>query len=1317
MINLAGPRYEKEVNVSVSIRSTFHSLIKSVQFTDSITEVAFKFFEAGQYIGSEPFYNVNNDLYKDIKRLKLYIFNRLRSINTVSPDKGMRISSVVDKIEQLQKSVNDLIGQLEDAETQDKITLPKDSHQSVKGEVNNLYELIHTSYGVGSLLESHDFSTYLKKSFLLKGEAGIGKTHLLCDFANEAYTLGHPVYIFLGEEFVGTTNPLKRIETILGDNDALNKINEEAKRRRRRAIILIDAINEAQVKVDWDVLSSLAKYGYLTFVISIRNGYEDAILSNKLQKNIYTVIHSGINTNNLASIESFFSHFKVPMPDIPLISHEFNNPLFIKIFCRTYTRKKTVRGDIGSTTLFEDYVKKQSKQVKSAAHLSNDTHLWRAIIKPFAEWMGQNATSRVLSKKAHEIVEAALPGKSVIVLQEMERHWLLTKVPHYTKGGNIKGYEYRFPYQRFSDHLIVRYLLNYHLKRTGDPKDYFAKNTPLGRILSPNYPYYLRAGLIEAMAIQIPERLKGVELIDVAPVGFKSTLIAESSFLNSLLWRDIEMENNNWKYFNKPKIIKYINFYANGSATRDGFDAVLMTVLSTAGIVNHPLDANVLHAFLNNPTMPKRDEFWIPFLYYQYGEDSSVIDRYLNWTASKLVRKLKSRQVILQTGIVLSWFLASSHRELRDRATKSLVNLLDGRYLIIRDLLEKFDKVDDLYILERLYAVAYGCALRETQPTKLKVLAYYIYDTEFSANSPKLNILLRDYARGVVELYHHHIPDTRLDENNYKPPYFSNFPERIISEKLLEKKYPISKDDDKSYSSIKFSVQAHVGDFGRYIIESNLHSFTNIRLDGVAPESEKDRCDIILKSLTAYQKRIVDTIRGNPLSVILSIQDFSKKSKQPRWPVTRDDGTETKKHWLKLKKTLALSRDDEKILKKYLRGDYLRDNSMFDATRGSRWIFDRTVKIGWNPLLHGRFDRGIGRNNYDRHKHKIERIGKKYQWIALYEFMARVADNFQMLERDGGKYTGPWQIHLRNIDPSHTLMKMGAQKSPKVWWQKLDYSNWRLDINERDWLQLDDIPDLTSLISTKDSNGKTWLNLATYYSNKQQLDHIPEENQYSFRRREMWLMLKSYIIKKKYLKEFKEWAANKNFEGRWMPESHEFYTSFYREFPNQPAFIEQYSEYYGRTDWHKKSNELPFDVVVTDDEFAQEGSGYDHSLNEGFGIMLPARKIYLDMDLRSSIIEGQYKNERNEVVFLDPHVKSGGEKALLASAAHLAEYLDGNDYAIVWTVLGEKQVLNGGLGQDKDWPGRYEFSGAYYLDTSTLDLTGGLHRKIYKTRN
>ena len=63
---------------------------------------------------------------------------------------------------------------------------------------------------------------------------------------------------------------------------------------------------------------------------------------------------------------------------------------------------------------------------------------------------------------------------------------------------------------------------------------------------------------------------------------------------------------------------------------------------------------------------------------------------------------------------------------------------------------------------------------------------------------------------------------------------------------------------------------------------------------------------------------------------------------------------------------------------------------------------------------------------HGREASKAERIGKKYQWIAYHEMIALVADHFQYRERfrqdDGDQaYDGPWQDHLRDIDPSCTL--------------------------------------------------------------------------------------------------------------------------------------------------------------------------------------------------------------------------------------------------------------------------------------------------------
>lgn len=46
-------------------------------------------------------------------------------------------------------------------------------------------------------------------------------------------------------------------------------------------------------------------------------------------------------------------------------------------------------------------------------------------------------------------------------------------------------------------------------------------------------------------------------------------------------------------------------------------------------------------------------------------------------------------------------------------------------------------------------------------------------------------------------------------------------------------------------------------------------------------------------------------------------------------------------------------------------------------------------------------------------QHTNERIGKKYQWLALHELLARVADNFEKLEYSWSdnvvEYEGTWE--------------------------------------------------------------------------------------------------------------------------------------------------------------------------------------------------------------------------------------------------------------------------------------------------------------------
>ncbi len=62
----------------------------------------------------------------------------------------------------------------------------------------------------------------------------------------------------------------------------------------------------------------------------------------------------------------------------------------------------------------------------------------------------------------------------------------------------------------------------------------------------------------------------------------------------------------------------------------------------------------------------------------------------------------------------------------------------------------------------------------------------------------------------------------------------------------------------------------------------------------------------------------------------------------------------------------------------------------------------------------------------------------------------------------------------------------------------------------------------------------------------------------------------------------------------------------------------------------------------------------------------------------------------------------------------LLRFLSESDCDIVWTVLGEKQLIGGRIGQGY-WPGRLEISGAYRID-SRSEMTGILKRRLKRQK-
>ena len=120
---------------------------------------------------------------------------------------------------------------------------------------------------------------------ILKGEAGIGKTHLLCDYANSRISLEKPTLIFLSDELasIEDTNPVVCMAKLMGYTTSagfLKDLRSLANSSPERVCLIIDAINEADA-IKWSQLSELFDIKGLSLVVSVRNGYEKMIPNRK----------------------------------------------------------------------------------------------------------------------------------------------------------------------------------------------------------------------------------------------------------------------------------------------------------------------------------------------------------------------------------------------------------------------------------------------------------------------------------------------------------------------------------------------------------------------------------------------------------------------------------------------------------------------------------------------------------------------------------------------------------------------------------------------------------------------------------------------------------------------------------------------------------------------------------------------------------------------------------------------------------------------------------------------------------------------------
>jgi hypothetical protein len=1053
-------------------------------------------------------------------------------------------------------------------------------------------------------------------AWLLLGRPGQGKTHLLLDATHRALDDGRLAVTVFGEELQGQ-DPLTEIARRLGLGDLshqvlLQALDAAGATTNSRFLLIVDALNDADEPERWKtelprLLALAADFPHVAVALSCRDTMRDVVLPADLDTwQLPRTVHPGFDGFEIEALEQYLRDVPHALPRTPLLLPAFSNPLFVKLYCdglRARAGRSTapvaVSGTQHRSAVFDTFVDTRADIICTRLQLDASTRPVHTALRVLAERMAATRRDVLQRDEARSILDQFAPGKTDwpnTMLGQLVTNGVLTS-DRYHIPNNQPVAGVAFTYQAFSDDRIVRAALNLH----GDDARQLAsaRSLPATSALR-QWLQQASPNLQEAASVLLPE-LTGVELIDVVDAADTPSAASTqsdpgpSAQRRNLFWRLLSTLPLRQSASVTQRTIDLLNqAIQEFGLKRQALDAILAVTSEP----DHPLNADGLHNNLVRLSRPLREAWWATYIYTAWYEPGPL-HRLLRWAEQlPTPRRLHPDQtqparpvfqprragtrpaetvespeppaaVARLAATTLVWTLTSSHRFLRDRATKALVQLLLGYPEVLSGLLDRFmreqsKQVNDPYLFERLLLVAYGVVLRVgwAQPQAVGDLARQVlasvYGDPDAPTHASTHALLCDAAQGIVNtaLRLGVIGDTEAAAAHH--PHAARKPGNAPTEEQLESRFPRPYDDPStSWGSLWHSLHG-LGDFGHYEVRPVVNKFSRLPLDRQRPSIRRERRHrppIIRRSrVPAFRASLPDSVQDT-LGTPAAIQRLLDND------------------WL----ARSVLDDHQYQLLRSCQKPPPRDEQLFDTQQNeewaSRWIFARVAALGWTPKRFGKFDHHHGRETGDRGTHKAERIGKKYQWIALHELTERLANHYHPHEHflgTGDSYTGAWQLLLRDLDPSlppaphprsddedddpvpndeRPQLATFPPAEPAGWWVPPRPHLPDLD-GVQNWIfHGGALPLLEDFAVRTDDHGTRWVVLGDYASDTADgRGWSGQKNQ-----AEQWHLIHSWLVTQDQFPAVFDFLKTRSLIPRWMPDARHPYQTYLGEFPSAPA--------------------------------------------------------------------------------------------------------------------------------------------------------------------
>lgn len=1156
--------------------------------------------------------------------------------------------------------------------------------QNIRRARSSFYALDAANEALYGFLGSAELEAESTRKAIILGAAGSGKSHLVADYASKLASMGRPVLVLLGQHF-GASDPWPQILSRLDlsaytRTQLLGALDCAAESLSTRALVVIDALNEGAGLQVWrnflgGFLSDFAPYRNISVCVTCRSDYAQFVAPPGGLAGLVQVECRGFATSDEreGAARKYFDRRGIVRPATPWLSPEFTNPLFLRTTVSALNasgQTEFPRGLHGTKTLYRYFLEAVARRLDprpgSTADLLGPTI---ESVKRIASEMAIRRRDCLPAVDAERIVSTqfathgAPDGRTwldILCRSSVLRRDLDPETANFD-GMDAPREVVRFTFQRFSDHLVAEALLH----NLADISGAFEPIGELSFLIEDGSIVPQFTGWMTALAQQVPE-VYGVELVDQLPGGIEAwweRLGLQDGFVESLLFRRPESVS--------ARAVELLAKLRPMERFR--------VAMQLAAVQEHPLNADWLDSWLRPMSLPERDQAWSVEVARADHVQTSPARILIEWTWHA-EKAHADDETLRLASVALCWLFTCTNRRVRDRATKSLSALLvqcrDAGLGI--DLLRRFASVNDPYLVERLLAALLGFTVNQGSASIRLALAEATYSALFAVGrTPPVQLLTRDYALGIVEAASSQgqLP-SGIDLARCRPPFNAEAPGAVTDAEV--KGAADAAGDDHIFWSCT------AGDFANYEIEPTVRNFTNVPLWQPAPIDSEEAATLFESEITS----------GASATIVASYQRAKQADRDwhsAEWQSTMrtDASPDTTDELARLAaqrvsatsefRTLLNDRG-RSLFDTLLGGSFTRDGRRTDLTfsseRARLWVGKRAYGLGWTKAMFGdeNWLSYLERNNgHDRPV--IERISKKYQWIALDELLARLSDRNWV--RTGWPHRSE-PLHystdlgfVRDIDPTalHDPSRDQSPKKPSWWIRQRPLP----DVSDSELLEWpfrdNELESSPKLIDVSDADGHEWLVLYSFVHQDERLPHRASDLPF---RRSLFTRVSSVIVHKA-----DEKNAVRYLKGRRLTDPTDW---------EPPDVVDRgfLLETPWRGTWeHDGLESHPYfldgiPALRPVRSYLWE-SHLDEALPEGLRAHVPAPWLARKLEWRQRpLLPQEYVDRGGRTVFKDPDFGNRSAGAAFVDRSTFIEFLERESLVCLWIVAGERRAwLNG----------------------------------------